>query len=346
MNLNEFAGKKLFAKYGIPLPKSTLLDKSNYSSKDYFKELGVKELVLKAQIPTGKRGKGGGILFADADDFQQKAEQLLGSQVNNHQVDKILAEEKLDIDHEIYLAVTLDRSSKGLMLIFCEEGGMEIEELSEQHPDKIQTIILDDSDALQKLPQEIRPIAEKLVELAREEQALLAEINPLIKTTEGQLMAADSKIVIDDNSLPKDENTPDYSFVKLDGTIGVIGNGAGLVMSTLDALDHFGGEAANFLDVGGGGDKDRMFRAIDAVLVQEDVEGLLINIFGGITRCDQIAQGIVDYKQEKQIELPLVVRLVGTNEEEGHNILSEAGIEFATEMNQAVQKIVSLVKAA
>ncbi|MBD3250579.1 MAG: succinate--CoA ligase subunit beta [Candidatus Pacebacteria bacterium] len=343
MNLEEHQGKKLFKKHNLPVPEGLLLTNDNLDQINPFDQINSEKIVLKAQIPTGKRGKGGGILFVTEDEWQEKAAWLLEQEINGFQVDQIWAEAMLQIDQEIYLAITLDRTTKGLILIYCAEGGMEIEELSAAHPDKIVKLPLTgQADQFDRLPENIRPVAQKLLTMVKQENALLAEINPLVITADNQVIAADSKVIIDDNSLPPQEEETEYSYVELDGTIGVIGNGAGLVMASLDTLDYFGGQAANFLDIGGGANKERMFKAIDQVLSNQKVEGLLINIFGGITRCDQIAQGIVDYKQEKQIKLPLVVRLIGTNEQEGQQILSQAGIDCATEMNQAVKKIIEL----
>ena len=344
MDLKEYQGKKLLAKFGIPVPKGILISKNSVLKTDPFKKLKTSHLVLKAQIPFGKRGKVGGILFAQSNDFKTKIKLLFSKKINNFKVEEIWVEEKLNIKKEFYLAVALDRETKGLVLIFSSIGGVDIEETARLHPDKIIKIYLAKQKPASKIPQNVLPLAKKLIEVCKKENALLLEINPLILTNDDGLIAADAKITIDDNSLKKSNGDLGFSYVELSGNIGVIGNGAGLVMSTLDVLGHFGGQAANFLDIGGGANKEKMFRAIDHVLSKKKVKGLFINIFGGITRCDQIAQGIVDYHQDKKITIPLVVRLVGTNEKKGQQILKKAGINFIQQMDKAVQKIIKLAK--
>lgn len=341
MNLKEYQGKKLFQQFKIPVPKGILVKKEKPFVLNPFKTLKINKIVLKAQIPFGKRGKAGGILFADNKDFKQKVKLLFNKKINDFPVEEILIEEKLEIEKEFYLAVTLDRSTKDLVLIFSFFGGIEIEELAKKHPQKIIKFFLADRKNSSKIPQEILFLGKKLIKLCEEKNALLAEINPLVLTEKGQLIAADAKIIIDENSL---EQKKDFSFVKLKGDIGVIGNGAGLVMATLDTLVFFGGQPANFLDIGGGASREKMIKAIDRVLNQKGIKGVFINIFGGITRCEEIAQGIVDYQKKQGIKIPFVVRLTGTNEEQGQEILKKAGINFATQMEEAAKKIIKLVE--
>ena len=341
MNLKEYQGKILFGQFGIPTPKGILFNKKGVKKIDPFQRLKANEVVLKAQIPYGKRGKGGGILFAKKKDFWLKLNLLFAKKINNFCVEEILVEEKIEIEKEFYLALTLDRINKGLLVVFSSMGGVDIEKVAQKYPHKIIKIPLATTTLAQKIPSKILSLTQKLIKLCLNKNALLAEINPLILTTDNKLVAADAKVIIDDNSL---EQKQDFSFVELEGNIGVIGNGAGLVMSTLDTLAYFGGRAANFLDIGGGAGKRKMAKAIKTILNNRNVKGMLVNIFGGITQCDQIALGIVNYYQSQGIKIPFVVRLVGTNEKRGRAILKKAGIGFVNEMDKSAQKIINLVE--
>jgi len=340
MNLREYQGKKLFKQFNIPIPKSVLVDRKKALEINPFKELRSEEVVLKAQIPFGQRGKGGGVIFATKNDWLKKLRLLFRKKINNFKVEEILIEEKLEIKKEFYLAITLSRQNKDLMVIFSPFGGINIEEINQKYPQEIIKIPLSYKKKFFQIPKKILPLAYKLIRLCLRENAILAEINPLVLTKKNKLVAADAKVIIDENSL---EKRPEFSYVELSGNIGVIGNGAGLVMATLDVLVFFGGQPANFLDIGGGADKEKMIKAIKTVLSKKGVKGMFINIFGGITRCDEIAQGIVDYYQKEGIKIPFVVRLVGTNEKEGQLILKKAGLDFGKEMEEAAKKIIRLI---
>jgi succinyl-CoA synthetase beta subunit len=371
MDLKEHQGKKLFKKFGIPVPKGIVINQDDNLNADVYDQLGVQELVLKAQIPFGKRGKSGGILFATQDEFAAKAEELLNKTIQGFKVNQLWAEEKLAIDKEFYLSTTLSRTDKSFMLVFSPEGGMEIEEIAEKSPGKIIKVPLKDNwkkkfkhqcqdfNLKEKVIDGVIKISSKLLELSKND-VTLAEINPLILTTDLKLIAADSKVTLDDNSLfrhkeyleeEKQAQTLEekaeqmgLAYVQLDGDIGVIGNGAGLVMCTLDTLAHFDGSPANFLDIGGGANKEKMTQAVKVVLQNPNCKSLFVNIFGGITKCDEVAQGIVDYLEANSIDIPVTVRLVGTNEQQGQEILNQAGIHFYKNMEKAAKQAVASSK--
>ncbi len=347
MKLLEHEGKSIFKKHGIAVPESVVTS----SSKD-FRELKAKEVVVKAQVLVGGRGKAGGIKTAK-DDVKGIINEVLSMEIKGEKVKEVLVEEKLDIEEELYLSVTVDRASKGLTLLYSSEGGVDIEEVAAKSPDKVLKV---QADSLDKIPLEVRTIAKKLYEISKELDAELVEINPLVRAG-GRLVAADAKVIIDDNALFRHEEfrkkekvqtkiekmaaDSGLQYVELEGDIAIIGNGAGLVMSTLDVLDHFGGKPANFLDVGGGASVEKMEDAMEITLTKKP-KGIFINIFGGITRCDEIAKGLVNYAKEKGVKVPMVVRLIGTNEEEGKKILNDAGISSLDSMEGCAKKIVEL----
>jgi succinyl-CoA synthetase beta subunit len=335
MRLKEYEGKEIFKQYGIDVPKGYVV-----SSADDVKE---DSAVLKAQVLEGGRKKNGLILISD--NAKEDIKGLL------EKCDEVLVEEKLDIEKELYLSLTIDRFEKCVKLLFCKCGGIDIEDMA----DNVVKIKIETENDVEAC--EVSSIAKKLYKIMKETDAELVEINPLVYSN-GKYIAADSKIIIDDNALFRHpelvkENKMCYAekraavcgfnYVELDGDIAVIGNGAGLVMSTLDVLNYYGGKAADFLDVGGGADVKRMEQAIDLVLSRKP-KALLINIFGGITRCDEIAQGIVNYKKSKGIEVPMVVRLIGTNEEEGKKILNDNCIASLDSMEDFVKAVVGVVK--
>ncbi|PIN79043.1 succinate--CoA ligase subunit beta [Candidatus Woesearchaeota archaeon CG10_big_fil_rev_8_21_14_0_10_34_8] len=335
MRLKEYEGKEIFKQYGIDVPKGYVV-----SSADDVKE---DSAVLKAQVLEGGRKKNGLILISD--NAKEDIKGLL------EKCDEVLVEEKLDIEKELYLSLTIDRFEKCVKLLFCKCGGIDIEDMA----DNVVKIKIETENDVEAC--EVSSIAKKLYKIMKETDAELVEINPLVYSN-GKYIAADSKIIIDDNALFRHpelvkENKMCYAeeraavcgfnYVELDGDIAVIGNGAGLVMSTLDVLNYYGGKAADFLDVGGGADVKRMEQAMDVVLTGKP-KALLINIFGGITRCDEIAQGIVNYKKSKGIEVPMVVRLIGTNEDEGKKILNDNCIASLDSMEDCVKAVVGVVK--
>ncbi len=360
MDLLEFEGKQLFKKHGLRIP-----DGAVFSGKT-VKLPEAESLVVKAQVPAGKREEKGGINLVSREEALDEAKSMLGTEMEGDQIRDVLIEEELEIDRELYISLSIDRLGKGYQLVFSERGGSGIEEISRKHPEAIHKLEfykfdwrkiakgLDSKDF--KRAEEVAEIAEKMHKLMREEDALLVEINPLILTKSGELVAADSKVRLDDNAfyrneydidrlerLEKKSGKEELEFVDLDGNIGIIGNGAGLVMATLDSISHFGGKPADFLDVGGGADFEKMKNAMSKVLDQEDVEGLFVNIFGGITRCDEIAKGIIDFRAEENVEIPMVVRMVGTNQEKGKKMLEEEGIPALDSMDKCAEKIVELV---
>jgi len=354
MDLKEYEGRALFEKYGIPVPRSFVATNADEALK-LARELGVPDFVLKAQILGGKRGKSGGIVYDDLENFIEKFNELMGKEIGGLAFDEILVAEKLDIKKELYLSITIDRFERRPVVIFSEEGGMEIEEIAASHPDKIIRTVPEKLD----LPAGIATFAEKLFELFVREDAILAEVNPLILDTHDNLFAADAKITIDDNALARHEEWQGFNnrkmsdleveakenglaYVGLDGDIAIIGNGAGLVMATLDTIHNFGGSPANFCDIGGGASQEMMEKALKIVLQKSDVRGIFINIFGGITHCDEIAEGLVHYLKNNKRDLPMVVRMVGTNQKEARNILEGGGIISEISFDAAAKKIVSL----
>jgi succinyl-CoA synthetase beta subunit len=364
MKLHEYQAKEVFRAYGIPIQKGTVIERA-----EQIDEVALSyPLVLKAQVLVGGRGKAGGIKLAkDAAEAKQKAAAILGMDIKGEKVTRLLVAEAADIGAEYYLAFTVDRSARKLVCIGSAAGGIDIEDVAKTTPDKIVKFHVDPFMGFQ--PFNARDIGRRLgfagdhlnqftnicYSLARictEMDADLAEINPLA-VANGSLLAVDAKLIIDDNAtyrhkdLPKNEEmtaleaaakAADLSYVELDGDIAIIGNGAGLVMSTLDMIAHFGGKAANFLDVGGGASAESMAQAMGIVLRKPGVRALFVNIFGGITRCDDIATAIA----ANPPKLPMVVRLTGTNENEGRAILQKAGIHAFINPEEAAQEVVTL----
>ncbi len=347
MNLTEKQGKRLFKKYDIEIPKQFSIDNIE------------QEVVVKAQVLSGKRGKSGGIKFATAETIKAVVNEILRKKINGQRVKEVLIEEKLNIDKELYVAITLDRENKGLILVLSLSGGMDIEEVAEKFPERIIKIPITkiNKEEIQKFEYDILDIVKKMHSLCKEYDATLVEINPLVLCND-KFIAADSKIVLDDNALfrhpefsKKEEMTEiekqasEYGlqYVELDGDIAVIGNGAGLVMATLDVLNYFGGKPANFLDIGGGASIEKMEEALKIVLMKSP-KGILINIFGGITKCDDIANGLLEYKKQNNITVPFVVRMIGTNSKKGKEILNQNGIESLDSMEESAKRIMELTK--
>lgn len=385
MNIHEHQAKEILKRFGIPVPRGRVAS-TPQEARAIAQELG-SACVLKAQIHAGGRGKAGGIKLADnPEEAEKKAAEILGKRLVTHQtgpqgreVKKLLVEERLHIDRELYLGMVLDRSASRVSLIGCAEGGVEIEEVARRDPQKILREVIDPAVGL--VPFQSRRLAyglalpnEQISALVSIVQALfrafveldcsLVEINPLLLTAEGKLVALDAKMNFDNNALFRhpeveslrdlnEEDPKEYqasqlglSYIALDGNIGCMVNGAGLAMATMDIIKLYGGNPANFLDVGGGATREKVAEAFKILLSDKRVEGVLVNIFGGIMRCDVIAQGVVEAAREMRVTVPLVVRLQGTNVELGRKILSESGLSIipAETMAEAAEKIVKAVK--
>ncbi|MHA1577699.1 MAG: ADP-forming succinate--CoA ligase subunit beta [Candidatus Thorarchaeota archaeon] len=378
MKLHEHEAKDIFRAFKMPTPPGGVA-MTPAEAKMRAAEVG-KPVVIKAQVLSGKRGKAGGVKFADTPEEAQKlSEEILVMRINDLPVEAVLIEEKLDIQQEIYVGVTVDRNERKYVMIGSGAGGMSIEELAEESPEKIIKKHVDPSLGFQ--PYEAREMAIdmgfkgkqinkvagfflKLWNIVKAYDVELSEINPLILTTDGRFLAADARLNIDDNALyrhkdiiekiqrePGEMNDRErmateqgMAYVELDGDIACICNGAGLTMATLDTISLFGGKASTFLDLGGGSDKERVENGIEIALMYDKVKAILVNIMGGITRCDDVANGIIAARDDQGIDVPIVIRMVGTNEEEGQAILSKAGIPFLKTMEDAAEKIVELVK--
>jgi succinyl-CoA synthetase beta subunit len=375
MKLHEYQSKQLFSRHGIPIPRGRVAGTAA-EARVIAEELGGR-VVIKSQVLVGGRGKAGGIRLANStEEAEEVATLVLGMQIKGLPVHKVLVDEAVDIDLEIYLGVTNDRSAGSPVMIASAEGGVEIEEVARTDPGKIVRVHVDPMLGLRgyqarklayaiELPrQHWRHFIEIAMALYRAYQAVdatLAEINPLVITKKGRLLALDGKVVLDDNALylhpdladmrDVDEETPaermarqnGLSYVKLDGNIGCLVNGAGLAMATMDVIKLFGGEPANFLDIGGGASSEKVAAALRIILRDRDVRVVLLNIFGGITRCDVVAKGILQALESLKVHVPMVVRLVGTNEEEGRRLLSEADMATASTLAEAARMVVDLL---
>ncbi len=357
MDLYEYQGKELFKRHGIPVSEGRLATTPDEAAAA-ASELGG-QVVVKAQVLTGGRGKAGGIKLAEGpDDAREKAEQILGMDINGHVVRKVWIEKASDIANEYYLSLTFDRGAKQPLFMFTTEGGVDIEEVAENSPEKLVRLHVDPFEGFQPWQgrrlvygagvddpneqKQILSIVGKLYDAFVASDAMLTEINPLIVTPEGEVRALDSKFTVDDAALfrhpeiaemrdleavPPEERAArekGVTYVKLDGEVGILGNGAGLVMSTLDVIALAGGRPANFCDLGGGGDAEGVVDALEVITADPQVKSIFFNVFGGITRCDEVARGILAALDRMTIEHPIVVRLDGTNAEEGRAILDEA----------------------
>ena len=399
MKIHEYQGKQIFQRYGIPTPKgypAFTAAEVEQGAKKLIDETKIPVVVVKAQIHAGGRGKGGGVKVVKGGPAEAKAvaDKLFGMQLITHQtgpegqkVQRLYVEQGLDIARELYLGLVVDRERRRIAVMASTEGGVEIETVAEKTPEKILTEHIDPVVGLtafqaRKLaygldigkgtPNPKETIAEfakllsKLSELFEKEDCSLCEINPLVVTKEGKVVALDAKINFDDNAagrhkewielMDKAEEDPveleakdaGLSYVSLDGDIGCLVNGAGLAMSTMDIIQHHGGSPANFLDVGGGATKEQVKKAFGMILSSSKVKGIFVNIFGGIMKCDVIAEGVVAATKELGLKVPLVVRLEGTNVELGKKILAESGlaIQPADTMDDGARKIVAAIKAA
>lgn len=393
MNIHEYQAKELYRKHGILTPKgypAMSLEDAKRDAQRLIEETGNDTIVVKAQIHAGGRGKAGGVkVCKGVEAAVEAARELFGKVLVTHQtgpegkkVQRIYLEQGLSIAREIYLALVVDRERRRIALMTSSEGGVEIEKVAAETPEKIHTVYIDPAVGL--MPYQVRQLAfalglgkaaqrgfhdlvTKLARLFVEEDCSLAEVNPLVVTTDEQVVALDAKINFDDNAhfrhaaawdsmrdlteeAPAETEAKEYglSFIQLDGTIGCLVNGAGLAMSTMDAIQHYGGEPANFLDVGGGASQQAVTQAFRIILRSESVKGIFVNIFGGIMQCDLIANGVVAATQDLGLKVPLVVRLEGTNVEQGRAILASSGLDITPveTMAEGAEKIVALAKGA
>ena len=376
MKLHEYEAKQVFREFGIPVPAGGVASTPD-EARRIAESLG-KPVVVKAQVLVAGRGKAGAIRAADTpEEAYREAERLLGSEVKGLRVEKVLVEEKADIRREMYLSLTLDRSARRMCFLASSEGGVDIEELAARSPEKIARLHVSpyfgvrDFEA-RKLARHMQLTGEEARQLAKVVKAFyavaerydceLVESNPLALCGSG-LVAVDARMIVDDNSLYRHPELAErmrkerrglteyevkamehgFSYVELDGEIGVIANGAGLTMASMDLVALKGGKPANFLDIGGGATAERVKEAVKIQLKHPRVRGVLVNILGGITRCDEVARGLVEAIRETGVAKPMAVRMVGTREEEGRRILDEAGISWLETMEEAADKIVKLV---
>ncbi|MGD8710364.1 MAG: ADP-forming succinate--CoA ligase subunit beta [Ectothiorhodospiraceae bacterium] len=389
MNLHEFQAKHLFSQYGIPIPQGYVA-RSVEEARKAAESLGGDVWVVKAQVHAGGRGKAGGVQLAKSrEEVAQYTEQMLGERLVTHQTDEhglpinsVMIEQGLNIERELYLGALVDRASKRVVFMGSAAGGMDIEEVAATEPEKILTVKVNPVAGLQAYqcrqmgfglgldPKQIKQLTKVMMGLYKsfmERDLSLIEINPLIVTAEGELLALDAKINVDDNAVevgrqPEIADMWDRSqedetevraaqhglnYITLDGNIGCMVNGAGLAMATMDVIKLHGGEPANFLDVGGGTNKERVTEAFKIISSSPDVKGILVNIFGGIVRCDMIAEGIIAAVKEVGVSVPVVARLEGTNVDQGKELLANSGLDIITadDLTDGAKKVVGAVQA-
>jgi succinyl-CoA synthetase beta subunit len=376
LKLHEYQSKRIFAQHGVPIPAGDVATTPE-RARQIAARLG-STVVVKSQVLVGGRGKAGGIRLAkDADEAERIAGKILGMDIKGLVVRKVLIDEAADIATEIYLGIVIDRSLRRPVMMASAEGGVEIEEVARATPERIVRVTIDPFAGLQafqgrelafgiglskEMVRSFVGIAQGLYRAFAACDASLAEINPLVVTGDGDFLAVDGKMLLDDNALFRhfelaemrdaDEETEEeqearrfgLSYVKLDGEIGCMVNGAGLAMATMDVTKLFGGEPANFLDIGGGAQADKVAAALRIILSDPNVKAVLFNIFGGITRCDEVAKGILAALGEISTDVPMVARLVGTNEKEGRQILAEAEMMTAATLAEAAEKAVGAAR--
>ncbi len=373
MKIHEYQARELFEKAGISVPKGTLC-RTPEEVKRAAEAIG-KPVVVKSQILVAGRGKAGGIKLAqNADEAFAIAQQLIGAVIKGIKVNSVLVVEAVKSEKELYLGFTVDRARRRIALITSAEGGIDLEELARSKPDKIFRREIDPLIGLHsfeardaglsiglsgKTANEFISICQKVFTIFESVDADLCESNPLaIDSSTGSLIALDARITLDDNAtfrhpeykqvdeelspLEREAQAAGLAFVQLDGDIGIIGNGAGLVMATLDVVAYFGGKPANFLDMGGGSRADEVYKAVKICLEQTDLKAVFLNVLGGITKCDEVALGLVKTLSESNVKVPFVVRMVGTNEEEGRKILAENNISYLDSMESAAQAVVKI----
>ncbi|MFP7169112.1 ADP-forming succinate--CoA ligase subunit beta [Terribacillus sp. 7520-G] len=385
MNIHEYQGKEVLREFGVSVPAGKVAF-SVEEAVEAAESLGTNVCVVKAQIHAGGRGKAGGVKVAKSlDEVRTYAEEILGKTLVTHQtgpegkeVKRLLIEEGCDIQKEYYIGLVLDRSTSRVVMMASEEGGTEIEEVAAETPEKIFRETIDPvvgltgyqarrlAFAINIPPESLNKAVGFMMSLYQafvEKDCSIAEINPLVTTGDGQVLALDAKLNFDENALyrhkdivalrdldEEDEkeieaSKHDLSYISLDGNIGCMVNGAGLAMATMDIIKHYGGDPANFLDVGGGATTEKVTEAFKIILADQNVKGILVNIFGGIMKCDVIAEGVIEASRQVGLDIPLVVRLEGTNVEQGKKLLDESGLNItsAASMADAAEKIVALV---
>ncbi|MFQ5449196.1 MAG: ADP-forming succinate--CoA ligase subunit beta [Nitrospinaceae bacterium] len=386
MKIHEYQAKEILAKYNVAVPNGILVSDPSEAAKA-ARKLGTPVTVVKAQIHAGGRGKGGGVKLAKSPEEAEKyARKIIGMTLVTPQtgpegrlVKKVLVEEGMAIARELYLGIVVDRQTSRVLIMASEAGGMEIEEVAAESPEKIIKEVVDpvigvkpylarkiafalhlQGDALKKMI----PFIMNLYTCFVKEDSAMLEINPLVVTEDNRVLALDAKVTIDDNALYRQKHSQEYrdldeeapleveaskyhlNYIKLDGSIGCMVNGAGLAMATMDIIKHSGGEPANFLDVGGGANEEMIENGFRILIADSKVRAILINIFGGILRCDILARGVVAATRKLHIQIPVVIRMEGTNMEEGHRILEESGLNFAVAngMKDAARKVVKSIQ--
>ena len=379
MNIHEYQGREVFRRHGLPVPPGKVADSAD-KAVAIAKELGL-PVMVKAQVLTGGRGKAGGVKFcASFEDVEANARRIVGMDIKGHTVRKVLVTPAVDIADEFYLGMLVDRRSGRVLVMASAEGGVEIEQVAKDKPEAIIRQEIDprygllDHQALGlglalcpgeiKKARQLGSALQKIYAAFVAADASLAEINPFIFTTGGEGLAIDAKINLDDNALyrhpdyedmrdrlaedpsEREAREADLSFVKLEGNVGCLVNGAGLAMATMDLVKHYGGQPANFLDIGGSSNPEKVVNALRIILKDDAVKAILFNIFGGITRCDDVARGIIEATGQLDIKVPIVVRLTGTNEEEARALLADTELVPAATMDEAVQKAIELAGTA
>ncbi len=373
MDIHEYQAKEILRNNGIPVPPGRVTGNPN-QAVDIANEYGDK-VVVKAQVHSGGRGKAGGVKLAkNSEEVFQAATDIIGMTISGHRVNEVLITPAEDIDTEAYLGILIDRKTQSPVIMVCSEGGVDIEEVAQRNPNSIRKLRIDPRYGLfrhqayglaralyrdQDLVKQAVAIIENLYQAFIDSGASMVEINPLISTPTGCVKAIDAKMSIDNNELIKHPEIQNYrdiqaepraetmaresglSYVKLDGNVGCCVNGAGLAMATMDLVKYYGGEPANFLDIGGSSNPQKVVTALKIITSDPNVEVILFNIFGGITRCDDVARGIVEALKEIEIDSPIIIRLTGTNDEKGLEILSAAGMSAFTSMDDVVKKAVS-----
>jgi succinyl-CoA synthetase beta subunit len=378
MKIHEYQAKEIFRKAGIPVPHGEVA-RTPEEAFEIAVRIG-KPVVVKAQVLVGGRGKAGGVkLASDPNEARDKAKSILGMDIKGLKVEKVLVTEAVDIAREIYLGIIVDRKSRKPLMMASSEGGVEIEEVAKTKPEAIHKMVIDPLHGI--MPFQCRALALKLggdMDVVRGigsimeklycafvmSDASLAEINPLVVTRDGEVVAIDAKINLDDNALFRHKDLEELrdvaaedpgeleaknaglSFVKLQGDVGCIVNGAGLAMATMDLVKNYGGEPANFLDIGGSSNPEKVITALGIILRDPNVKSIFINIFGGITRCDDVAEGLVKAFEKMKLDLPVVVRLTGTNEDKAREILSVIELQTASTMDEGVKKAIALAAGA
>ncbi|MBN2071383.1 MAG: ADP-forming succinate--CoA ligase subunit beta [Candidatus Krumholzibacteriota bacterium] len=374
MKIHEGDARGIFTRFGLPVPPSCFVTEAE-DAGPAAEDLGC-PVVVKAQVLVGGRGKAGGVKLASSPaEAVEKAKAILGMDIKGLKVEKILIAKAVDISEEFYVGMVVDRVTRKPLMMISPAGGIDIEEVARSTPEKILKVVIDPVTGLlpfqtrkmasfltsdKDVAKQLSPVFRSLYEAFMEIDSSLAEINPLVVSPDGKVWAIDAKINIDDNSLYRhkeiealrddsaedagevEAREADLSFVKLDGNIGCIVNGAGLAMATMDMIKYYGAEPANFLDIGGSSNPEKVLSAMKIILRDEKVKAILINIFGGITRCDDVARGLLEAREKLGIDVPLVVRLTGTNEKEARELLEDTELESAATMDEGVKKAIEI----